>query len=214
VFTLEEMAQAFDVRDVSANPARFDVKKCEAINAAHLRRLEPADFARRVLEFLVHAGVVADPPTADQRRVVTAAAPLIQERMVVLSEAVGMIGFLLVPEVDFAVEPETAATALAPGAGPALDAAVSALTGIGEWTHPAIETALREALVDGLALKPKQAFGPVRAAVTGRRVSPPLFESMELLGRDRSLRRLRSARELAGAPAGSSGSGETGTRNL
>jgi len=197
VFTLEEMAQAFDVRNVSANPARFDLKKCEAINAAHVRRLEPGDFAGRVLEFLTSSGVVADPPTAEQRRVVTAAAPLIQERMVVLSEAAGMIGFLLVQESEFTVEPETAAALLGAGAVPALDAAKDALGAIGEWTHTAIETALREALVDGLGLKPKAAFGPIRAAVTGRRVSPPLFESMELLGRDPSLARLRAARDRA-----------------
>ena len=202
VFTLEEMARAFDVRDVSANPARFDLKKCEAINAAHLRRLAPADFAGRVLEFLRVNGVVADPPTAEQVRLVTAAAPLIQERMVVLSEAVGMIGFLLVPAEEFVVEPETAAAVLGPKAVPALDAAVVALDAIGEWTHAAIEAALRAALVDGLSLKPKAAFGPIRAAVTGRRVSPPLFESMELLGRDACLVRLRAARAHAVEPPG------------
>ncbi len=201
VFTLAEMARTFDVRDVSANPARFDLKKCEAINAAHVRRLEPADFARRVVEFLVGARVLADPPSEEQLRLVTAAAPLIQQRMVVLSEAPGMVGFLLVPEEDFAIEPETAAALLGPGTVPVLDASMTALTAIGDWTHVAIEAALREALVVKLGLKPKQAFGPVRAAVTGRRVSPPLFESMELLGRDRSLARLRGAHALAaGAP--------------
>ena len=197
VFTLEEMARTFDVRDVSANPARFDLKKCEAINAAHLRRLDPADFARRVVQFLVEARVLPDPPTDDRRRLVTAAAPLIQQRMVVLSEAVGLVGFLLVPDDEFAVEPETAAALLGPGADPVLVAAIAALAAITDWTHDAIEAALREALVVELGRGPKQAFGPVRAAVTGRRVSPPLFESMELLGRDRSLARLRMAHALA-----------------
>ena len=197
VFTLDEMARAFDVRDVSANPARFDLKKCEAINAAHLRRLDPADFAGRVVQFLVGARLLPDPPADDQRRLVTAAAPLIQERMVVLSEAVGMIGFLLVPDDEFAIEPETAAALLGPGAVPVLVSAGAALGATVDWTHAAIEAVLREALVVQLGLKPKQAFGPVRAAVTGRRVSPPLFESMELLGRDRSLARLRAAHTLA-----------------
>ena len=202
VFTLEEMAHTFDVRDVSANPARFDLKKCEAINAAHLRRLEATDFARRVVDFLVGVSVLPDPPSDDQRRLVTSAAPLIQERMVVLSEAVGMIGFLLVGEDDFAIETETAASLLGPGSAPVLEAAITALGAIPDWTHAAIEAALRDALVLQLGLKPKQAFGPVRAAVTGRRVSPPLFESMELLGRERSLTRLRGAHALAaGAPA-------------
>ena len=117
--------------------------------------------------------------------------------MVVLSEAVGMVGFLLVREDDFRIEPDAAAVLVSPGALPALVAAIDALEATTAWTHAAIESALRESLVVEMGLKPKQAFGPVRAAVTGRRVSPPLFESMELLGRDRSLARLRAAHALA-----------------
>ena len=78
-----------------------------------------------------------------------------------------------------------------------LDAATAALQLLPEWTTPAIETALKEALVDGLGRKPRQAFGPVRVAVSGRTVSPPLYESMELLGRDRTLARLGAARGAA-----------------
>ncbi|MDQ1624978.1 MAG: glutamyl-tRNA synthetase, partial [Actinomycetota bacterium] len=80
-------------------------------------------------------------------------------------------------------------------------AAIAALEGLGDWNTPAIEAALRAALVDGLGIKPKNAFGPVRVAVTGRRVSPPLFESLELLGRDTTLRRLRAAAGLVAPPA-------------
>ena len=75
-----------------------------------------------------------------------------------------------------------------------LDAAVAALDGLDPFDAASIEAALRAALVDGLGLKPKVAFGPVRVAVTGRRVSPPLFESMELLGAETSLARLRDLR--------------------
>jgi glutamyl-tRNA synthetase len=74
-----------------------------------------------------------------------------------------------------------------------LSAAVAALDPLGDWSTASIEAALRSSLVEGLGLKPKLAFGPVRVAVTGRRVSPPLFESLELLGRDRTLLRLRAA---------------------
>jgi glutamyl-tRNA synthetase len=74
-----------------------------------------------------------------------------------------------------------------------LVAALSALTGVADWTTPAIEEALRTALIEGLELKPKVAFGPVRVAVTGRRVSPPLFESLEILGRERSLARITAS---------------------
>jgi glutamyl-tRNA synthetase len=75
-----------------------------------------------------------------------------------------------------------------------LDAAVLALEPLPGWETGAIEAALRGALVEGLGIKPKLAFGPLRVAVTGRRVSPPLFESMEILGRESSLARLRGLR--------------------
>jgi glutamyl-tRNA synthetase len=112
--------------------------------------------------------------------------------MVLLSEAPGMLGFLFADEV--AVEPEALA-ALGPDAASALVAAHDALAGVADWTASAIEAALRGALVDGLGLKPKLAFTPVRTAVTGRRVSPPLFESLELLGRERSLARVAALRD-------------------
>ena len=75
-----------------------------------------------------------------------------------------------------------------------LDAATTSLQELGEWSTPAIEGALKSALVEGLGLKPRQAFGPVRVAVSGRTVSPPLYESMELLGRERTIARLAAAR--------------------
>ena len=82
-----------------------------------------------------------------------------------------------------------------------VDASRAALAELADWTTPAIEEALRVALVDGLGLKPRNAFGPVRVAITGRRVSPPLFESLELLGREESLRRLDTAPRGSGDPS-------------
>jgi glutamyl-tRNA synthetase len=117
----------------------------------------------------------------------------VQERVTVLSEAVNMLGFLFVAEESFAPEPDSAAKALGPDAEPVLNASLSALEALPEWSAAAIEKALKEALVDGLGLKPRKAFAPVRVAVTGRTVSPPLYESMELLGAERSLARLRRA---------------------
>jgi glutamyl-tRNA synthetase len=199
IFSMAEMAEAFDVTRVSANPARFDPKKAEAINATHLRALPLEEFVARVTPFLVRAGLVADPPTEEQQRVLTAIAPLAQERMVVLSDAVGLIGFLF---TDTVVLDPDAVTKQLSGADAAevLDAASAALAGLGEWTTEAIEEALKAALVEGLGRKPRQAFGPVRVAVSGRTVSPPLYESMELLGRERSLRRLTAARTLTERP--------------
>jgi glutamyl-tRNA synthetase len=104
-----------------------------------------------------------------------------------------MLGFLFVDDDAFTIEPESAAAVLKGNAGEVLTAAVAALEPLDDWSTAAIEAALRSALVEGLGLKPKLAFGPVRVAVTGRRISPPLFESLELLGQDRALRRLRAA---------------------
>ncbi|MFW3169451.1 glutamate--tRNA ligase [Geodermatophilus sp. CPCC 206100] len=193
IFSMAEMVEAFDVTRVSANPARFDLKKAEAINATHLRALPVEDFVSRVVPFLARAGLVSDPPAPEQDRVLRAIAPLAQERMVVLSEAVGLLRFLFVEEVE--IEPAAAAKQLAgPEAAEVLDAATTALRDLPAWTTPDIEGALKQALVEGLGRKPRQAFGPVRVAVSGRTVSPPLYESIELLGRERTLARLAAAR--------------------
>jgi glutamyl-tRNA synthetase len=116
----------------------------------------------------------------------------VQERVTVLRQVSGMLGFLFVADAEFVVEPAAAAT-LDAGAAEVLRASDEALSALEDWSTTAIEGALRAALVDGLGRKPKHAFGPVRVAVTGRRVSPPLFESVELLGRERTLARLRAA---------------------
>ncbi|MCI2236969.1 glutamate--tRNA ligase [Paenibacillus sp. TRM 82003] len=197
VFSLDEMVAAFDVADVNASPARFDVAKAEAINAQHLRMLAPEDFRERLVPYLQAAGVLPAEPGEEQRERLAAAAPLVQERMTLLGQAPGMLGFLFAADEDLVLE-EDATGALRPEAADVLDAALAALEPLAEWTTAAIEAALRAAVVDGLGIKPKFAFGPVRTAVTGRRVSPPLFESMEILGRDSSLTRLRRLRATLG----------------
>lgn len=197
VFTIAEMVAVFDILRVNANPAKFDAKKCEAINAAHIRRLSTDELADQLVPFLVAADLVADPPTPEQWTMLIGATPLIQERMTTLSEGVELIRFLFTVDAD--VEIDEAAT-LPATAGGVLDAAAEALRTVEPYDHAAIEAALRAALIEGLGLKPKLAFGPVRVAVTGRKISPPLFESLELLGRESSLARIEAAR--AGLPQG------------
>ncbi|HET6500764.1 MAG TPA: glutamate--tRNA ligase [Amycolatopsis sp.] len=193
VFGVDELVEAFEISKVSANPARFDLKKAEAINGTHLRALAPDDFAERVVPYLTAAGVLPEQPTGEQRAKLRTIAPLVQERVSVLADAAALVRFLFVEEDNFAPEQDAAAKALGPDSEPVLRSAIEALRAVESWEAPAIEQALKNALVDGLGLKPRKAFAPVRVAVTGRTVSPPLYESMELLGRDISLGRLLRA---------------------
>ncbi|MGJ5669541.1 glutamate--tRNA ligase [Rhodococcus aetherivorans] len=191
VFSLDEMVAAFDIAKVNSNPARFDQKKADAINAEHIRMLEPADFAARLRAFLVeHGHITGD---VDDARFAVAA-ELVQTRIVVLSDAWDLLKFLYVAEADFTLDEAAAAKNLGPDAAPVLDATIAAADGVAEWSAAALEEALKAALIDELGLKPRKAFAPVRVALTGSHISPPLYESMELLGRDVSLTRLRAAR--------------------
>jgi glutamyl-tRNA synthetase len=190
IFTMAEMVPAFDIRRVNASPARFDAKKCEAINAAHIRLLPVDELSERLVPFLVIAGLINDPPLQDERSLLIAATPLVQERINTLSEAVELLRFLFVDDEELTIEPDAGLTA---DSAPVLEASIRALTEVEPYDVASIEEALRGALVTELGLKPRLAFGPVRAAITGRRISPPLFESLELLGRGSALARLSAA---------------------
>ena len=200
VFSAEEMVAAFDVVDVNPNPARFDLKKAEAINAAHLRLLVPEVFRERLVPYLYAAGVVSAQTYADlrddERELLARAAPLVQERMTLLGQAPGMLGFFF---KDVAPDDDARAAlggdvARVADAARVLDAALDALGGLADFAAPSTQAALTTALVDGLGLKPRVAFTPLRVAVTGRRVSPPLFESLEILGPERTLARIAALR--------------------
>lgn len=193
VFTLEEMVEAFDIADVNPNPARFDLKKANAINGDHLRMLSVEEVTRRVLPFLKEAGVVGDPVHDADAQLLELAMPLVAERIGKLTEAVDLLAFLFVDEAEFRVDENDAAKLLDEQGREVVRAALDAVEELPTWSTAAIQEALQAALVEQRGLKPRVAFGPVRVAVTGRRISPPLFESMELLGRDRTLSRLRAA---------------------
>jgi glutamyl-tRNA synthetase len=199
VFSVDELVAAFDVADVNPNPARFDLKKAEAINAQHVRLLAPDDFRDRLVPYLHAAGLVPADSfadlSADQQALLTASAPLVQERMTLLGEVVGMLGFLFTADDELTVA-DDARAALREESASVLDAAAAVLAGLPEFTTAATQEALQAALVHegGLAIKPRFAYTPLRVAVTGRRVSPPLFESMELLGRESTLARIAALR--------------------
>jgi glutamyl-tRNA synthetase len=193
IFTFDDMVRDFDWDRVNTVGPVFDLDKLNWLNGHYIRELSVEDLAGRIIDHLVRRGVLPSEPTSQQRDLVLAATPLVNERMQVLSEAEGMLGFLLVDEADFAVDPDDAAKVLTGDAAAVLSAAVTALSELATWATADIEAALRASLVEGLGLKPKVAFGAVRVAVTGRRVSPPLFESLGAARPDRSLARLRAA---------------------
>ena len=194
LFSLEEMVEAFDIKDVNANPARFDIKKCEAINAAHVHQLPVEEITHRALPFLKRDGVLSDPVSPADQQLLELAMPFVAERVNKLTEVGDLLHFLFVPEAEFAVDEADRAKLVDTDEGQAVvQAAYDALRGAEPWSAARISDALTTALVEELGLKPRVAFGAVRVAATGRRVSPPLFESLELLGRERSLARLQSA---------------------
>ncbi|TFB65035.1 glutamate--tRNA ligase [Cryobacterium sp. Hz9] len=194
VFSIDEFTAAFDVVNVNPNPARFDLKKAESINGDHIRRLSAADFAARLVPYLVTAGVLGETPTEADLALLAQGAPLIQERIALLGEAPAMLGFLFVSGDDLTLEADAIAS-LPQNAADILGASRTALESIpeSEWGTDRVHTLLTETLIEGLGLKPRVAFGPLRVALSGRKISPPLFESMEILGRAETLGRLDRA---------------------
>jgi len=187
--SMEELIQLFTVERVNSSPARFDMKKLEAINGDKIRALTIDDFLSRALPFLLKDGVIQG--TDAEIAVVKSALPIIQERIARLNEVTAMLKFLFVEAVEFDAESATKI-----GEEPSqhvIKRALEVLTPLSDWKHELIEAELRKALLDEMGLKPRVAFGPVRIAVTGSHISPPLFESMELLGKDRSMARLSGA---------------------
>ena len=189
IFDFAEFSASFEWSRVNTVGPVFDLKKLDWLNGQYIRALSAEEFAERVIEFAARDREVS----AEAEALLRAGAPLAQERTDTLGQAAGMLQFLVVAEDEFAVDETAAAKQLGLDQQPTLSAAVKALDALSDWDAAGIEHALRAALVEGLGLKPKFAFGPVRVAITGRTVSPPLFESMEILGRERSLARLRSA---------------------
>ena len=191
IFSIQEMVKAFDVVNVNPNPARFDQKKADAINGDHIRLLTVEDFTARMIPYLQAGNVLSNDPTDVQLEILAAAAPLVQTRMNVLSEAPELLEFLFTPasQITYA---EDALKGLPENSGEIIAASVGALELIpeSEFTHDRIQAVLNETLIEGLELKPRIAFGPLRTAISGRRISPPLFESMEILGKKDTIDRL------------------------
>jgi glutamyl-tRNA synthetase len=186
--TLAELTELFTIERVNSNPARFDMKKLENINGDKIRALTLNDFYTWSLPFLQRAKVVSTPISSEEERVVRLALPIIQERLIKISEVPAMLAFLFTEKVD--LDPESVAKYLNEDSKEIIAKALEVLTPLSTWDHQALDSALRAALIDQMGLKPRLAFSAIRVAVTGSHISPPLFESMEILGKERVLARL------------------------
>ena len=182
VMSRGELVERFTLERVGSSPATFDYEKLTWLNGVHLRELPAEEYAEALVAYLAEAGFDGDEAT------IRASAPLVQEKIATLGEYPSFAGFLF-----RRVEPPHE---LLDGAGDVLARAREALAGVEPFTAAGIEKVLR-GLAEELERKPRQAFGPIRAAVTGSRVSPGLFESLELLGREESLARLDAAIAVA-----------------
>jgi glutamyl-tRNA synthetase len=182
VFSVDELLRFFTLERVSPSPAVFDYQKLEWLNGVHLRMLSPEDYADRVVTYLREQGIEWD------EQLVRNAAPLVQEKIATLAEFPDYARFLFED-----VPPDSA---LLDGRADVLAAAEDVLAGAEPFDAETIERELR-ALAERLDLKPREAFQPIRIAVTGSKISPGLFESIELLGRETALERIRSARAVA-----------------
>lgn len=179
VFTFDELVEAFSVERCTAANAVFDMQKLEWLNGVHIRRMAPAELARRLVPFLAGAGLVPAEPDAATLERLTLLTPLVQERMRRLDEAPALLDFFFRVPAAAEEQPDPAACA----------AAAACLATLDTWTAETIDGALR-ALAAELGKKPGALFMPLRLAVSGRKVTPPLFESLAILGRDETLARL------------------------
>ena len=190
--SMKELTELFTVEKVHSSPARFDMKKLEAINGDKIRALTLDDFATWTIPFLKKAGVIEG--RDEEIALVMKALPLIQERIVKLDEAPALLKFLFIK--NFAVDPEAAPKIADEPAKDILKRSLKELEVLETWSHERIEAALRASLIEELGLKPRIAFTALRIATTGSTISPPLFESMELLGKQACLDRINSALSL------------------
>jgi glutamyl-tRNA synthetase len=190
--TMAELCELFTVEKVHSSPARFDMKKLEAINGDKIRALTIDEFLSWSLPFLKDTGIITG--SDSEIALVKLALPLIQERIVTLSEVPAMLAFLFTKEfaVDEAARPKIADS----DSKKILKRALSDLTSLSSWDHASIEAVLRASLIEEMGLKPRIAFTALRIAATGSTISPPLFESMELLGKEVCLERIAGAISL------------------
>jgi glutamyl-tRNA synthetase len=204
VFDFADFTANFDWSKVNPVGPIFDLKKLDWLNGVYIRSLEVGELASRVLPFLKADGILDDSPSLGELARLRSVTELIQTRMVHLTEASALVAPFFAPDDGLEIA-DDAREGLGENAAQVLDAAIAALGNVSDersgllgsesgWTAAAIEESLRTAIVEGMDIKARFAFGPLRTAVSGQRISPPLFESMEILGKTSTLARLDALR--------------------
>jgi glutamyl-tRNA synthetase len=196
VFTFGEFTERFRWEEINAAGSIFNLDKLDWLNGIYLRALSPEELTDRLVPHLVADGVLPEAPDGATRARLVGLAELVGTRIVVLADATPLVRPFFVADDDLQVADDARAQLTDESASvlDAADRALSDLAARGDWSTAAIEATLRETLVDGLGIKARLAFGPLRTAVSGQRISPPLFESMEILGSESTLARIRSLR--------------------
>jgi glutamyl-tRNA synthetase len=184
IMSRDELIERFSLDRIVSSPATFDYEKLDWLNGMYLRALAPEDYAGELVHFLRDEGYDWD------ETLIRRTAPIVQEKIERFGQFPDFAGFLFRD-----IEPDSA---LLNGAAPVVTAARQELERVEPFAAPEIEAALR-ALAERLELSPRKAFEPIRIAVTGSKISPGLFESLELLGKDETLRRLSVAAGRAAA---------------
>lgn len=187
VKSFDDFVAEFSWSKVNTVGPIFDLKKLDWLNGHYIRTLSADELADRIVAWAREFGQWSDEMDED---VLRAAVPIIQERLVLLKDALPQLDYLFASDVEFEAD---AVAALKEDAGEVLDAAIEVTRDV-DMAPDAIQAALRERICEGMGIKPKFAFAPLRVALSGRRVSPPLFESMEILGREETIRRLEKLR--------------------
>ena len=193
ISTFEQFVEGFDWGKVNTVGPIFDTKKLDWLNGHYIRELSDEELGDRLVEYIATNEQWGSDPDPGWERIVRAAAGMIKPRLVKLSDAWGQIAFLTVPDDSIRVEDDARAQ-LKDNAAEILDATAEVLAAVEPFEADEIQAALRARLVDTMGVKPRVGFAPLRVATSGRKVSPPLFESCQILGRESTLARVEGLR--------------------
>ncbi len=193
IFTREELIAHFDLEGVNKSPAAFSYDKLVWMNGVYIRQLADDDLAERLVPFLAR-GLGLEEEAVRRREELRAIIPLVRERLKTLTDIVDLADFFFTDEITYEPELLIAKKTTAADCALALERSLALLRELPDFSEEALETVLRS-LADELGLKAGQLFGVIRVAVTGKRVAPPLFGTLRILGRERVLSRLAKARE-------------------